>query len=383
MNRSLMAGRVAIVVRAIPHYRQRFFELLRRRLDDKGIELLLIYGQVSNRRALRRDTVEIPWGHRIHNRILTLGGRELYWQPCLTLLRGVDLVIVTHEASLLINYVLFLQHLLGIRRLALWGHGVTTRRHNSNRIGEALKALVSRRVHWWFAYTQGSAEAVASSGFPQGKITVVGNTIDLHRLEAAQDAVSSEALANLRGEINLRSENVGLYVGGMYPAKRIPFLLEACVLIKREVEDFEMIFMGAGPDERLIEQAAANADWIHKVDPRFDDAKVPYFMLSRVLLMPGVVGLALLDAFALEVPLVTTGIPDHGPEIEYLIDGVNSIMVGDADNPSAYASAVVHLLRDADALARLRAGCRQARERYTIEDMVQHFSEGIQKALAF
>jgi hypothetical protein len=45
---------------------------------------------------------------------------------------------------------------------------------------------------------------------------------------------------------------------------------------------------------------------------------VPYFILSKLVLMPGLVGLAVLDASALEVPLVTTAVPYHTPELTTL-----------------------------------------------------------------
>jgi L-malate glycosyltransferase len=39
------------------------------------------------------------------------------------------------------------------------------------------------------------------------------------------------------------------------------------------------------------------------------------------MLMPGLVGLAVLDAFADGIPRVTTVIEYHSPEIEYLVPG--------------------------------------------------------------
>src|SRR5439155_20640401 len=85
--------------------------------------------------------------------------------------------------------------------------------------------------------------------------------------------------------------------------------------------------------------------WIKYIGPKFDQEKVPYFMLSKLFLMPGVVGLAVLDAFALAVPLVTTAVPGHGPEIDYLDDGTNGILVHQVQSLVAYARTVADLLR--------------------------------------
>jgi glycosyltransferase involved in cell wall biosynthesis len=374
--------RVAVVLRAIPHYRRRFYDLLRERLDARDVELILIYGQVGKAGSPKRDTIDIPWARRIRNRVFTLGGTELYWQPCLKYLDDVDLVIATQEAKLLVNYVLVLQNVLGIRKVALWGHGRSYQSGRANPLGSALKRITSRHVHWWFAYTQGAARAAEMDGFPANRITVVQNAIDTRQLIAAREAVRPDTLQRMRDQLGISSENVGIFVGGMYAEKRLEYLLEACRVIKRHIDDFEMIFIGAGPEEDLVKRAAEGEPWIHRVGPVFDEAKIPYFMISKVLLMPGLVGLVILDSLAMEVPLVTTAVPYHSPEIEYARDGENAVIVRQVESVEAYASSVEHLLKDPDVLESLREGCRRTSGVYTIENMVDRFAEGVLRALA-
>ena len=109
---------------------------------------------------------------------------------------------------------------------------------------------------------------------------------------------------------------------------------------------------------------------------------MPYFLLAKLALMPGGVGLGVLDSFVLDTPMVTTDVSYQGPEIEYLLDGVNGLVVAGDPGPREYASAVVSTLRDDALLARLRQGCRERRELYTIEAMVENFAAGVRAALA-
>jgi len=78
---------------------------------------------------------------------------------------------------------------------------------------------------------------------------------------------------------------------------------------------------------------------------------------------------------------VTTNVPFHSPEIDYLVNGVNGVIVGEKDDLSAYADRVSHILLNDDERERLIYGCRVAREKYTIEEMVERFTDGILKAL--
>jgi glycosyltransferase involved in cell wall biosynthesis len=209
----------------------------------------------------------------------------------------------------------------------------------------------------------------------------VRNAIDVRGLKRAQNAISSEDLFELRNQMNIHSENVCLFIGGMYPEKRLDFLLGACKLVRERIEDFEMIFIGAGPDDFKVRSAADAQDWIHYLGPIFYEQKIPYFMLSKLVLMPGLVGLSVLDAFTFETPIVTTSVPFHSPEIEYLNDGVNGLIVKNTDDPDAFASTVVELLGDSERLLQLRLGCQVAREEYSIETMANRFADGIRQAL--
>ena len=374
--------RVAIVHKCLPQWRRRFFELLRDRLAQEAIHLQLIYGQPGAKDAAKKDTVDLEWAQRIENRIVRFCGRELYWQPCLHFLRGADLVIVEQASKLLVNYVLQARYLLGGTRLAFWGHGKNFAQYDSHWLGEFLKHRVSRRVHWWFAYNAKSAAVVQSLGFPADRTTLTQNAIDTRALIAATRRFDPSALRGLCDVLELRGRNVCLYAGAMYRDKRLLFLLEACELIRRWVPDFEMIFMGAGIDAGIVTEAAMRHSWIKYIGPKFDHEKVPYFMLSKLFLMPGVVGLAVLDAFALAVPLVTTAVPGHGPEIDYLDDGTNGILVHRVQSPAAYARTVAELLRDEQQRQLLIEGCRAAAEIYTVENMVERFAVGVMQALA-
>lgn len=373
--------KVAIVYKSLPQYRRRFYELLKERLAERDIDFILVYGQPGHSEASKKDSIELEWAHKIENRIFRLGSREVYWQPCMSLLKGTDLVIVEQASKLLVNYWLMLQNQLGIRKVAFWGHGRNFQSHNASRAGEWVKAWLSRRVHWWFAYNQLSAKVVQELGFPEERITSVQNAIDTHQLVHASASWNQEELETVKQSLGIESENVCLYTGGMYPEKRIPFLVEACKRIRELVPDFQMIFIGAGVNDNLIKGAASSHPWIKYIGPKFETEKVPYFKLSKLFLMPGLVGLAVLDTFALGVPLVTTRLDYHSPEIAYLINQENGVMLDDPEDLEGYAQTVAQLLTDDEKLRVLQEGCRKARLTYTVEEMADRFAQGICQAI--
>ena len=375
-------AKVCILQQLVPAYRLEFFARLKQTLGERNIELVLLYDTPVETRWSLREGVEVPFGVRIQNRYLPIGRkRALCWQPCLRHLRGADLVIVEQATRMLVNYVLLAQQMLGLRKLAFWGHGKKLDTDQAIRWAERIKRWMSRKVAWWFAYNELSANIVRSLGFPGERITCVQNTIDTKSLIQARQAISNDELEALRKGIGLTGRNVGLFSGTMYPAKRIGFLLDSARRIRKAVPDFEMLFIGDGPDNSLVKSAAKTDPWIHYVGAKHETEKVPYWMLAKVLLVPGVVGLVIVDAFALEVPLVTTDVTGHGPEIDYLRDGVNGIMVRANDDPGRYASVVADLLKNEPKRRHLIVGCEASQQTYTLDNMVNRFTEGIQQSL--
>ena len=373
--------KVVIIQRSLRQYRLRFFELLKARLDETGIELLLIYGEPDEIEATSGDAVDLDWGLKIDNVYFKMGSRTVCWQPCLKYLHNADLVIVEQASKLLLNYVLFFLHLIKRRKLAFWGHGKNLKLHRASNLGEGIKRFMSRRVHWWFAYNDMSAKIVQDLGYPLDRITSVQNTIDVDQLSEMRYQVTHEQIEGIRQQFDLRGDNVGIFIGAMYKEKRLKFLLEACSEIRSKVPDFEIIFIGEGPEYPEIERASQMHSWVHAVGPKFNDDKVPFFFFSKVLLLPGLIGLAVLDSFAFEVPIVTIDVPFHSPEIDYLQNGYNGLMLEKDSNQTAYADAVVELLTNKSAHQKLVKGCRESKDLYTIESMVERFSKGIEKGL--
>jgi glycosyltransferase involved in cell wall biosynthesis len=371
--------RAVVVQRSLPPYRIPLFEILRARLEDDGIRLDLVHGSAEEVKA-----GTIPWAHTVNNRVLSINGRDLTWQPCLRFLRGADLVIVEQATRLLVNYLLLGKQLAGMTNVALWGHGRNFQESSSSRIGEAIKRTLSRRVHWWFAYTDQSAAVVRNLGFPSDRITVVQNSIDTEPLinEKLRLRGDAAALRHLRSALNLHSPNVGVYVGSLYKEKRLDFLLEAGSEIRRQVPDFELLIIGAGPEGPFIAAASQENQWIRWVGPKFDADKAACMSLAKVMLLPALAGLAVIDSFALEVPLVTVDSAGHGPEIDYVRGGVNGVWLPARTGPHEYAEVVASILQDDSVIERLRRGCREAAAKYTLEEMIERYAQGIRRAIA-
>jgi glycosyltransferase involved in cell wall biosynthesis len=367
--------RVAIVQRSLRRYRAGFYDQLRTELARDGIVLQVFHSTPPT----HPDALELPWAQRLDARTVRFGRQRLVWQPLTRELRAADLVVVEQASRLLLNYRLLLRQLLGGPAVAFWGHGGGAAPRGTT--GERVKRSVSRRVHWWFAYTSRSAEMVAALGFPPERVTVVDNAIDTPGLRREIEAVKPGDRESLRRKLGLDANPVGLFLGSLKADKQVDILLQAAVRIRAEEPGFQLVVVGRGADEDVVREAADRLPWVSYPGPLYGQDRAAILALADLMLLPGAVGVAVLDSFAARAPLVTSSTAGHGPEIAYLRDRENGLIVEGGNDPERYAAAVLEVLRDPGLLARLRAACGAETERYTVEGMANNFADGIRDAL--
>lgn len=369
---------VAFVQRRVPHYREAFFGALQEQLRERDITLDVIVADVGGT-APTVDPDGKPWLRNVAGRRVAVAGREVIWQGALRATARHDLVITELSARIASNLLLMLRSRAGGPLVGGFGHGRNLASAKTPGPRSAHGALV-RSVDWWFAYNDLSRDIVTGLGFPASCVTSVNNTIDTRRLKAAVDAARRERAAALRDRLGIGSAPVALYCGALYRGKRLGFVFDAAVRLRRDIPDLALIVMGDGPCEDEVRAFAGAHDWVHYVGRVVGLDRAPYFAISDVMLMPGLVGLVLLDSFAAQVPLVTTDSPFHGPEIAYLRHAENGWRSNDTLDD--YVASASLILRDQDLRRHLSAGCAEAAERYPLEKMVTRFCDGIAGALA-
>ena len=374
--------RVVFLTAMLPHYRVAFHEGVRSRLASSGIQYEVIFGQPNQDGAFKADAVSLAWGHEIVNRYFDLGGFSVVWQPALGKVWASDLVVIGQENRLLVNYVVQSLRSWCRPKVAFWGHGRNFQADPRATVTARWKRFWATKVDWWFTYTNGTGKIIESYGFPPQRITVFHNTIDTSEIRRLASEIDQVRLDEVRQTLGVNSKHVGIYVGGIYDHKRIDFLLKAAEQVRRNVPDFVLIVVGSGAERDRIETAASQYSWIKYVGPLFGRSKVEMLRLAKVFMMPGLVGLAILDCAAIGLPIVTTAFPYHSPEIEYLQSGRNGLVVKDWLDEKAYAEAVISVLNDDAMHSKLAHGSREIGTAYTMGRMVQSFSDGVIAALS-
>ncbi len=372
---------VTFLLRNLNQYRLSFYELLREGLDAEGIDLRLVTASGMVEDAEKGDVASLEWAEHRPFKEVKIKGVSLLWQPGFDLARASDLLITEQASKQLFNIVLaYGQGLLGTRH-AFWGHGrnLQASHETESGTGEGLKQRLTSRAHWFFSYNDMSTDLAVDAGMQRDRVTPTMNATDTKRI---RDALAGVDAARVRDDFGFGDGPLALFMGGLSPKKRVDFLLESAIAIRQQVPDFELVVIGDGPVRDLVSDACERHPWIHWLGAMYDESRVAPASVCSVQLMPGLVGLNIVDAFALGIPTVTTGIDWHSPEIDYLQHDRNGLMLPEDTSPDHFADEVARLLGDGPRVTAMQAEAALWGERLSSEDMADRFVQGILEALA-
>lgn len=367
---------VLIVKTLIKQYRGAFFERLHEGLLSDGIELTVAYGKPSSGELEKGDNIDLPpsIGRRIPS--YSFWGDRLVWQwPGFREIWRADLIIVINANRNLLNLFLLLLSRLGWKKVAFWGHEQNYQR-TALRLRDRVKQWLVLLPDWWFAYTEQTASRLKSSGFNPRHLTTINNAIDTSAFAQQVDSVSEMELSSMRDQLGLFEEDrVALYCGSLYAEKRISLLLDAASLIAKKNPRFRLLIVGGGADVAIVRKACELNPFIRYIGPLFGRDKAICYSLSEVVINPGLVGLAILDAFAARRPLITLSDSLHSPEIAYLSHDENGLILD--GGVESLADGVMRIINSPEVYARLQGGAFGSSQRYTLEKMIQCVRQGI------
>lgn len=355
-------SKVVFVQKFIPHYRQPMFNILRELLEAEGIEFVLAYGPPDPIEDSKVEMHYPSWGLKTDTVLIKLFGRYLYWQKIYKIVKKNDVVIVEHASKLLDNYWLYLISRFGFIKLCYFGHGKNFQNDYEFKICKWLKQMMLRKVSYWFAYTEKSVETLCHQGVDSSIITSVNNTL--------------EADPFLDPSANY-DENAFAYIGGLYNVKRLDVLIDAAKIIAQRQPKFRLHIIGKGPELLAMQELAKELDWLKVYGALYGEERAKVLSAVAGILMPGAVGLVAIDSFYARKPIITSEDALHGPEIAYLKNGDNSVIVPGLESADVFAEHVFKLINDPQRFARLVEGCAKSSELYSMDNMASRFFDGI------
>jgi glycosyltransferase involved in cell wall biosynthesis len=357
-----MIPTVVVLQEQVPPYRVPFFRLLADELQSRDLDLRVASSSVLS------EPDELGFRHR---RTLTSRGG----------LSSLEAIYRERPTALVLPHSVHFAPLATATRLLqirgrkqlFWGMGLARRygpasARDRRPAGEIARRLMLSACDHYLSYTDTSTTNLLTGGYDVARITTLNNAV--------------EALAT-PGQV-MGAQRVpfqALFVASLVEDKEP---LEAVAIvnqIRRTIPGATLHIVGDGPLRPLCEKAANEQEWVHYYGPQRGQRLRELALASDIAIIPGRVGLAVLEMASAGLPMATFAASLHGAEISYLKDRINGLFLN--GGISTAANELGALLADRPAVERMRNAAFKTASKYTVRNMAANFADGVMTSLSW
>lgn len=357
---------VVFVFDYVMHYHREMLRAVEAHLNQRGIRFVLLtarHRELGAGRTPLRDNVVAEQGQYslVEKR---LGGFTLRHQSGVVseIKRLSPSVVVTmcHSGTLSEWLIARLKRRLGFRLVA-WQCGYE---YNPGRLKDTILSAFVPNFDHHLAYHSNARDYAIKYGATPEQITVMHNTINEQLIQCSPKNEARERIAQKHP--SLQGRHIVLYVGAVLEEKRLELAVDALDLLTNL--DVSLVVVGDGPHLAHLQAITA-----HRTDVVFAGRVVDgvglYFDAADVFLLPGTGGLALNEAMAHSLPLIS-GYAD-GSADDLVVDGVNGFRLHDV-TPRGIAEKVSALVTDRELNAKMgQASHELITSKYSFERFIQ------------
>lgn len=356
-----MKPAVLVLQEQVPPYRIPFFRFLAEELFSRDLDLRVVSSSVLP----KVDDLGFP-----HQRVLT----SRYGLSALDAICRERPAVLVLPHSARFAPVATTTRLLQShgRKQLFWGMGLARRygvgsERDRHPAAEAVRRLMLSTCDHYLSYTEISTTYLVNAGYDAARITTLNNAVEA--LAAPQQAITAQ-----------RVPRQALFVASLVEDKE-PLAAVAIVdRLRLLAPGASLHIVGDGPLRTQCEQAANGREWVRYHGPQRGQGLRELALASDIAIIPGRVGLALLDMASAGLPMATFAVSRHGAEIAYLKDGINGLFLSREIN--AAAKELETLLTDRPALERMRSEALSTASKYTIRRMAVNFADGVMASLS-
>lgn len=335
------------------HYHRQLFEQLDVRLAALGYTLHLLAGRekahTTGRVALTSHVARHQTDFEL--REWPIGNFKVRYQHQVAAkikeLQPAVVVTMCHAGTLSEWQIMRMKSTMPFKLIA-WQCGYE---FNPGRIkAHALAKFVPRFDHHLAYHSNAKKYAIAHGARPD-QVTVMHNTINEAGIHCMEKTAAREFVANKL--CDMKGKRIVLYVGAVLEEKRLELVFEALDILARP----DVIFLMVGDGPHL---AKINDLYGHRPDfistGQIIEGVGPYFDAADVFVLPGTGGLAINEAMAHGLAVVS-GYAD-GSADDLVIDGQNGYRLR-TDSAQELAARLRDVLADPTAAAAMGANGRE------------------------
>jgi len=376
--------KLIIIQRICPHYRVPIFKEIAQRMDT-----ILYYGKGS-RTGANQNTKCIDG--LPSKKLFTLSSQistqrqEIYF--CLFpflifhLFRDRPHVILTEGATNFINNIFVILYSSMTQTPVVWwdaGRNMNQKPSLHRRLVEPILIRLIKTSTACLGYGQNARDYFQSIGVIKDKIFIAQNTIDIESINQDLKMIKNDEIIKMKESLGLHGKRVILCVGALEKRKKLENLIEAYQKIKLKQSDVALLIIGDGQQKACLEKKVYEFKLEDVYFPgRITEGLGIYFLMSDLFVLPGWSTLAINQAMAYGLPVVT--VPFGGPEHENVQEGTTGYIIKE-DSITDLTEAMLKILKNDDLQRQMSQKAKELiNSSVNLHNMVDNIESAVEEA---
>jgi len=235
-----------------------------------------------------------------------------------------------------------------------WTHGYDHAESNKNNYKSKLKEFYTlfflNLGDSIMTFSSKGSEYLLKKGIKGEKIFTAFNTLNTSKIIKIKDeTIKNFDYIYLYNTYSIHSdEPIIIFSGRLKKEKKVEDLIRAVAIVRQQIANIKIVIVGNGEDESRLKKLAAeiaphNIIFLGGI---YDEQRLAeWFTIAKLCVIPSYVGLGIVHAFCYGLPVICEQSPNHGPELQYLKNGINGFMV-EKDDVQGLALKIEELLTD-------------------------------------
>jgi glycosyltransferase involved in cell wall biosynthesis len=372
--------KLAILLPTLPAYRKDFFERLDEELSKNEVSLTVLHGTQFLKKSVKSDVNPKYRAFPVKTSEFNIAGyRIVWWTGILKKIRTLKpdgIVILFSPGNISLWLVQIFCYISKIK-VGIWSCGFT--RMEVTGIRRKFRGFLLNyflfHAKFHICYGTNYKNSLLEMGIDSSKIFVAQNTLNVEDI--------------LKIEISDRNKKNSptvsfLFVGALIREKNLDKAIRAFARLVRDGFDLILNIVGQGSiikDLQTIVLEEGMESKIFITGPKYGNELTSYFLNADIFIMPGTGGLAVNEAMAYGLPVLST-IGD-GTVTDLLVEGENGYYLNEkASVDDIYSKCRFAMTRERALLQKMGQRSREIIiEKATLQNMVSGFKSAIIKGM--
>ena len=362
--------RVIVFERILTHYRMRFYNYIVENYPN--VEIVFLTTQIRQGEGFHTNLKDAKFTVK-YLPMMKVMGFEFYKFP-LNLMKSADSVVCVLSVTSISNFVYSLIARYWCIPFYWWGHSRNFSQGGFiERLKDNLKLCSTCFSSGILAYTANERDRFSKILWLRDKkIIPLGNTLDTDSIISICEAELFHKAPKDDLFCQLGNKSVIGLVGRLHKKRNAALAIELFMEISANRDDVVLLIIGDGTEYLKLKTRFETNNQIFFLGGIEDENELAIYMKRiDMFIHTGLVGLNLVHAMCYGKPNLVLDLPIHSPEIEYLKNGINGLLLKDVNEMK---EAIVKLLSDKEEIERMGInGLNDIKSNINIRNMAANF----------